>query len=75
MAKSCKGCYYHRPLCASANRGLKVCHYLLMTDKRRGCEPSECDKKLILTKAQAKKKDKEYRLKILKESIYGRYDF
>jgi hypothetical protein len=46
-----------------------------MTDKRRGCEPSECDKKLILTKAQAKKKDKEYRLKILKESIYGRYDF
>ena len=70
MAKNCRGCYYFKPLCSSSD--FKVCHYSIITDELRGCPSSECDKKLVLTRAQARKKDLEYKKKRLKETMLGR---
>jgi len=41
--KSCIGCKYYRPLNAAHSRD-KVCHYLIDTNIKRGCNAAECDK-------------------------------
>ena len=37
--KYCDNCHYYKNLASPG--GLRCCHYLLMTDKKRPCEPGE----------------------------------
>lgn len=58
--ESCKGCFYHRPLCY-ADEDFKCCHYALIEGKLRGCPADECDKKLVVDKETEREIMKRYR--------------
>lgn len=53
--KSCEGCIYYRPLSAQHPQSF-VCHYCLFEDNTRDCPPDKCDKKLVITDAEERRK-------------------
>lgn len=43
--ETCAGCIYRRPISANVNQ--TICYYAIDTGGLRGCQPQECDKKVI----------------------------
>lgn len=61
MAKRCKGCYYYRALSHTKTSKDWACHYLLITGEPRGCDPAECDKRLVVSDAKRREMDEPHR--------------
>lgn len=61
MDKYCKRCVYNRTL-AGSEGGERACHYMLITDKPRGCKGGEgCARFAFRTERTEAEIDKIYR--------------
>lgn len=52
-SEPCRGCFYYRKVCTS---GPRCCHYLLIEDKKRPCDPGEgCTVKITMKNVRCRR--------------------
>lgn len=67
--EGCKGCFYRRPISDVNGLSETVCHYLLIEGEQRGCPAASCTHYLDKNTPEARDKERQHRINVLRESI------